>query len=186
MTQAELAECFRTYRHTLIEKAYFILRDWDLAEDVVQDTFVKLLSSEAEHNPDLSAPQTWLVNIVGRQALNAKRDREAAAARAGDYSTLLQGHEDRTPSTEGEREAEEADLLQNVRKELVMEWLESDRSLSASVKKGIRRIFFDGWPVSKAAEEQGVWPWVLHRRLDTTFAKWRKKLKRLEASGGRK
>jgi len=184
MTHLELEECFRAHKKTLIEKAYFIVRDWDLAEDVVQDTFMKLLSTEADYNPDLSAPQTWLVNIVGRQALNAKRDREAAAVRAGDYSTLLQGHEDRTPSTEGEREAEEADLLQNVRKELVKEWLVTDRTLSASARKGIQRVYFDGWPVSKAAEEQGVHPWILHRRLDTTFTKWRKWLKRLEASGG--
>lgn len=182
MTILDLEECFRAHYKTLVDKAYFIVRDWDLAEDVVQDTFLKLLSNEAEHNPDLSQPLTWLVNIVGRQALNAKRDRERDITVEADYAVI---HNEESIDL-NHLEAEEALLLRKVRQELVREWLDTDSSIAEGIREAIRAVYFDGSPVSQQAAILGIHPELLHRKVDKTFMKWRKRLKRMEASGGRK
>lgn len=180
MTHLELEECFRAHYKTLRDKAFYIVRDWDLAEDVVQDTFLKLLSNEAEHNPDLSQPLTWLVNIVGRQALNAKRDRDRDIDVEADYA-MIHGQQIEDIN---HVEEEEAHMLQNLRKALVKEWLDTDGSIAEGTREAIRAVYFDGSPVSKQAEILGVHPEILRRRVDKAFTKWHKRLKRMERNRG--
>ena len=50
----------------------------DLAEDVVQESFVSIWHHAGDYRPQLAAPMTWMTTIVRNRALDALR-RTAAA-----------------------------------------------------------------------------------------------------------
>ncbi|WP_316168343.1 MULTISPECIES: sigma-70 family RNA polymerase sigma factor [unclassified Bradyrhizobium] len=52
-----------------------ILRRQDLAEEVVQETFVKIWHSAAQFNPAISSPVTWMAAIARNRAIDLVRKR---------------------------------------------------------------------------------------------------------------
>ncbi|WP_315701239.1 MULTISPECIES: sigma-70 family RNA polymerase sigma factor [unclassified Bradyrhizobium] len=52
-----------------------ILRRQDLAEEVVQETFVKIWHSAAQFNPAISSPITWMAAIARNRAIDLVRKR---------------------------------------------------------------------------------------------------------------
>src|ERR1700754_4861941 len=52
-----------------------ILRRQDLAEDVLQEAYVKIWNSAAQYNPGLSSPITWMVSIARNRAIDLVRKR---------------------------------------------------------------------------------------------------------------
>ncbi len=52
-----------------------ILRRQDLAEEVVQETFVKIWHSAAQFNPAMSSPITWMAAIARNRAIDLVRKR---------------------------------------------------------------------------------------------------------------
>lgn len=59
----------------MIGVALRILRRRDLAEDAVQDAFVRVWRQAGLYNPALGSPRAWLYTIVRNLALNRLRDR---------------------------------------------------------------------------------------------------------------
>jgi len=45
----------------------------DLAEDVLQESFVRIWNNAARYQPQLSAPLTWMINITRNQAIDQLR-----------------------------------------------------------------------------------------------------------------
>lgn len=58
----------------------------DLAEDVVQESFVSIWHHAADYRPQLAAPMTWMTTIVRNRALDALR--RTAAARLATATPL--------------------------------------------------------------------------------------------------
>ena len=54
--------------------AYRILRRRDLAEEIVQEAFVRVWRNAASYDPELGSVRSWLFAIVRNLALNALRD----------------------------------------------------------------------------------------------------------------
>jgi RNA polymerase sigma-70 factor (ECF subfamily) len=52
-----------------------ILKRQDLAEEVIQDAYVKIWNSAGQFNPDLSSPITWMVSIARNRAIDVVRKR---------------------------------------------------------------------------------------------------------------
>src|SRR6201986_2137139 len=52
-----------------------ILRRQDLAEEVIQEAYVKIWNSAGQFNPGLSSPITWMVSIARNRAIDVVRKR---------------------------------------------------------------------------------------------------------------
>lgn len=63
-----------------------ITRKRDLAEDVVQESFVSIWHHAGDYRPQLAAPMTWMTTIVRNRALDALR--RTATARLASATPL--------------------------------------------------------------------------------------------------
>jgi RNA polymerase sigma-70 factor (ECF subfamily) len=52
-----------------------ILKREDLAEEVIQDAYIKVWNSAGQFNPDLSSPITWMASIARNRAIDVVRKR---------------------------------------------------------------------------------------------------------------
>jgi RNA polymerase sigma-70 factor (ECF subfamily) len=52
-----------------------ILRRQDLAEEVIQESYVKIWSNAGQFNPSLASPITWMVSIARNRAIDLMRKR---------------------------------------------------------------------------------------------------------------
>jgi RNA polymerase sigma-70 factor, ECF subfamily len=52
-----------------------ILKRQDLAEEVIQDAYVKIWNSAGQFNPGLSSPITWMASIARNRAIDIVRKR---------------------------------------------------------------------------------------------------------------
>ncbi len=52
-----------------------ILRRQDLAEEVIQEAYVKIWNSAGQFNPGLSSPITWMASIARNRAIDVVRKR---------------------------------------------------------------------------------------------------------------
>ena len=52
-----------------------ILRRQDLAEEVIQETYVKIWNSAGQFNPTLASPITWMASIARNRAIDLVRKR---------------------------------------------------------------------------------------------------------------
>jgi RNA polymerase sigma-70 factor (ECF subfamily) len=50
-----------------------ILRRQDLAEEVIQDTYIKIWNSAGQFNPALASPITWMASIARNRAIDLVR-----------------------------------------------------------------------------------------------------------------
>lgn len=65
---------FENEASAMLGVAYRILRRRDLAEEIVQDAFVRVWQKAASYDPELGSPRSWLNAIARNLALNALRD----------------------------------------------------------------------------------------------------------------
>jgi RNA polymerase sigma-70 factor (ECF subfamily) len=56
-----------------------ILRRQDLAEEVVQDAYIKIWNGAGQFNPALASPITWMVSIARNRAIDMVRKRGEAS-----------------------------------------------------------------------------------------------------------
>ena len=61
----------------------------DLAEDVVQEAFVRIWNSASQYDPNLSAPMTWMVSITRNKAIDQLRKQRDEALTDDQAQTLL-------------------------------------------------------------------------------------------------
>jgi RNA polymerase sigma-70 factor (ECF subfamily) len=85
------------YKHPLVNFVYRFVGDYDQADDVVQETFIRLYQKADAYKP-VAKFSTWLYTIAANLARTALRSR----SRHGMFSL----HRKRTGEGEGEREVE--------------------------------------------------------------------------------
>ncbi len=56
-----------------------ILRRQDLAEEVIQESYIKIWSNAGQFDPSLSSPITWMVSIARNRAIDLVRKRSEAS-----------------------------------------------------------------------------------------------------------
>src|SRR5215813_11811032 len=73
--QAAFERLYAATRSKLFGVVLRILRRQDLAEEVIQDAYVKIWNSAGQFNPALSSPITWMVSIARNRAIDIVRKR---------------------------------------------------------------------------------------------------------------
>lgn len=78
----------------LLGIALRILRDRQIAEDVVQDAFVKVWQNAGSYSPEAGRPMTWLITIVRNRAIDVVRARRDSVMDEGDAVERLAAEAD--------------------------------------------------------------------------------------------
>ena len=73
--EAAFERLYAATRAKLFGVVLRILRRQDLAEEVIQETYVKIWSSAGQFNPALSSPITWMASIARNRAIDVVRKR---------------------------------------------------------------------------------------------------------------
>lgn len=81
--QAALERLYAATGAKIYGVALRILRRTDLAEEVMQDTYLKAWRSAGEFSPQVATPTTWLVAIARARAIALARQHNDASAQAG-------------------------------------------------------------------------------------------------------
>lgn len=87
--RAAQAEVVRRYRRVVMHQAFAVLRQWTLAEDVVQDTWI-LVFKNIEHFQGRSKLRTWIVGIAINRARRYRRQQQ----RSPPFSALVRDSDD--------------------------------------------------------------------------------------------
>lgn len=86
--EASFSELYQHSSAKLHGVALRILRNKELAEDVLQDAFVKIWSRARDFDPVIASPMTWMAAIVRNRALDEVRRRAARPSGNGDQAEL--------------------------------------------------------------------------------------------------
>jgi RNA polymerase sigma-70 factor, ECF subfamily len=71
--QAAFERLYQATRAKLYGVALRILRRTDLADEVIQETYLKVWNSAAQFNPALASPITWMMAIARNRAIDVVR-----------------------------------------------------------------------------------------------------------------
>lgn len=72
--RAALRQLFEEDAGRLLAVARRIVRRRDLAEEVVQDTFIQIWNKAGQYDPSIGSARGWIYTIVRNRALNVIRD----------------------------------------------------------------------------------------------------------------
>ena len=77
--EAAFERLYGATRAKLYGVVLLILRRQDLAEEVIQETYVRIWHSAGQFNPALSSPITWMASIARNRAIDLVRKRTEAS-----------------------------------------------------------------------------------------------------------
>lgn len=75
--EASFAELYQSTSAKLYAVALRILRNRELAEEVVQESYFRIWERARDFNPEIASPITWMAAIVRNRALDEVRRRTA-------------------------------------------------------------------------------------------------------------
>jgi RNA polymerase sigma-70 factor (ECF subfamily) len=75
-SQSAFAKLYGLTNRKLLGVALQILRDRGLAEDVLQETYLKVWRHAASYDPAIASPMAWMATIVRHGAIDAVRKRQ--------------------------------------------------------------------------------------------------------------
>src|SRR3954462_5720121 len=81
--EAAFERLYAATRAKLFGVVLRILRRQDLAEEVIQQTYVKIWNSAGQFNPALSSPITWMSPIAQNRPIAVVRKRGEASIKEG-------------------------------------------------------------------------------------------------------
>ncbi len=110
MTRDDIVKAAFRHRDALLSQAFVMLRDWAVAEDVVQDAFIVVMNKWPEFRPGTSV-FLWVRQIVHLKSLEALR------SRARRFSPLEEELLEQVASCVRDHLGEEAAERQRVRRE---------------------------------------------------------------------
>ena len=73
--EAAFERLYAATRAKLFGVVLRILRRQDLAEEVIQEAYVKIWNSAGQFNPGMASPITWMVSIARNRAIDVVRKR---------------------------------------------------------------------------------------------------------------
>ncbi len=120
-----------------------ILRRQDLAEEVIQETYVKIWSGAGKFNPSLASPITWMTSIARNRAIDIVRRRGELSLEDEPGAFEIAG-DNPDPLARREMTEELRRLLECVGR------LEPDR------QKLVLLAYYNGWSREQLAENFGA------------------------------
>lgn len=100
--RSAFAKLYALTHRKLFGVALKILRDRGLAEEVLQDTYLKVWRHAAGYDPAIAAPMTWMATIVRHGAIDALRKRKIEVSGTEDELAAVPSH-DADPTHEMDR-----------------------------------------------------------------------------------
>lgn len=104
--RAAFEQIYRETSRRLYGVALRIVREPSMAQDVIQDAFIRLWRYAHTFNPELSAPETWLHQIVRNRALDMLSQQPQHVS----TMALEQFGDDESDDSEGSLEASTQDV----------------------------------------------------------------------------
>lgn len=147
-----------------------VLRSQSLADDALQESFIKVWQHAGRFDPERGAPMTWLATIVRRQSLDLLRRADGPVD--GDLADDVQGDDS------------VLDLVAALdRQQIVEEVLRSACAFGPLAERGVEQVYLYGFSAGEAARRLGVpeatvRTWVRRslartkQRLDTHRREW--------------
>src|SRR6202008_1219760 len=77
--EAAFERLYVATRAKLYGVALRILRRQELAEEIIQETYVKIWNSAGQFNPELASPITWMTSIARNRAIDLVRKKSEAS-----------------------------------------------------------------------------------------------------------
>jgi RNA polymerase sigma-70 factor (ECF subfamily) len=139
--EAALAELYDRYSRITYSVIMRILRFPSDAEDVLQETFVRVWSRAETYDAGLGSPAAWLTRIARNQAIDRVRARRARGDIAVEKGSSPGERTPRLPEPES-RETPEVVLLGNVTNYAVQAAM---AALPAAQRELIEAAFFEGY-----------------------------------------
>src|SRR5260370_39186566 len=81
--EAAFERLYAATRAKLFGVVLRILRRQDLAEEGIQETYVKIWNGAGQFNPGLSSPITWMASIARNRAIHVVRNRGRPSVQEG-------------------------------------------------------------------------------------------------------
>lgn len=164
-----LEELMRTYGNDVLRMAYSYVKDYDTAEDIFQEVFIKVNASLKEFRGE-SSIKTWLLRIT----VNACKD-YLKSAYMRRVTLLSEEEEGKIPATDTMDEIEREQDGERVRKALLQ--------LSEKYREVLVCLYFEERSVAETAKVLGLSEGTVKSRLSRAREKFRVILER-EWKGG--
>jgi RNA polymerase sigma-70 factor (ECF subfamily) len=154
-----LASLYDAYHEALYGTAFYILKDAAIAEEVIQDVFVKIWKNAASYQSKKGTLFTWMINITRYTALDKLKTREISQRKQTDEIPLVvhniehQYQEEQMVDAIGVREL--LDKVSNEQRQ-VLEW-----------------VYFEGYSHSEISEEKNIPLGTVKTRLRSALKKLR-------------
>lgn len=132
------------YGRLAYSTALRVVADVDLAEDIVQEVFVRIWSRSDRYTPERGRFVTWFLSVVRNKAVDqvrTRRRRQRREVASDEPERLLPSSDDPDPALM----AELADLRQTVRRAL--------SSIPAEQRRPIEMAYFGGYTQAEIAAQ---------------------------------
>lgn len=153
-----LASLYDRYCKLAYGVALRVLRDPELAEDAVQDTFITVWRKAAAYDPALGKASTWILTIVHRRAVDLVRRQQR-------FNALPVRLEAAAPVTRAEGVAEDVALRSEVRAAL--------RTLSSAEREVLDLAYWGGLTQSQIATALRIPSGTVKSRTSSALARLR-------------
>lgn len=90
---SELGHLYLRYRDRIVALAYRILGQWNLAEDISQEAFIRVYKAADKYKPEAEF-RTWLFRIVVNLCIDEKRRAQRSKTMAKTYEYLRSSTKD--------------------------------------------------------------------------------------------
>ena len=147
---AALAELYDRHNRLIFGLILRIVRDRGEAEEILQDTFLRVWTRVERYDPQIGGPMPWIVRVARNCAidrLRARRVRATVVAPAIDFAAV----ETAAPAT-GIQSPETAVLTAERRRGLT----DALAGLPAEQRRLIEAAFFEGYTHSELAQRFGL------------------------------
>ena len=138
--EAAFERLYAATRAKLFGVVLRILRRQDLAEEVIQEAYVKIWNSAGQFNPGMASPITWMVSIARNRAIDVVRKRGETSIE--EEPAAMEVASD-TPDPLARREMTEE--LKRI--------LECVGQLDPERQKLVLLAYYDGWSREQLAEK---------------------------------
>ncbi|MBK8581606.1 MAG: sigma-70 family RNA polymerase sigma factor [Flavobacteriales bacterium] len=160
--KAAFAELYDRYSAALFGVVLKVVRDNARAEEVLQDTFVKIWRASASYDPSKGRLFTWMLNIARNTALDVVRSAEYR------NSAKVQPIETRVYRTGGD---ELRDQMDHIGVDKILGTLPPEQ------REVIDMAYYQGWTQQEIADRTGTPLGTVKSRTRAAFSQLREALK---------
>lgn len=135
----------------LMGVAFTVLGQRELAEEVLQDAYVKVWNHAESYDPERAAPMTWLISIVRHRAIDVRR------ARMSESGSIVQVGEEQYAQIAETTGDEASDVLQLLQRQSAEMGIRSClATLSAEQRQAVALVIYRGMAHAEIARLSGV------------------------------